>query len=176
MGFAPRLLTRFFAFSALAVGAAFVAAASADAAGTVKVQRSIPFAATAQVSAAVRDQCQLQTKVPEFLSQAAGGSVELVEGALNRKAGRVLEMEIIEVHSPGGGVFSGAKWMTVKGELYDRGKQIGSFRAKRSSGGGAFAAYKGTCGIIGRCTKTLGQDIATWLAAPTANASLGELH
>jgi len=176
MGLMPKLLTRFFILSALAVGAAFVVAASADAAGTVKVLRSIPFASVEQVPAAVRDQCQLQTKVPEFLAEAAGGSVELVEGPLNRKAGRVLEMEIVDVHSPGGGAFSGPKWMTVKGELYDGGKQIGSFHAKRSSGGGAFAAYKGTCGIIGRCTKTLGQDIATWLASPTANAQLGELH
>ena len=62
----------------------------------------------------------------------------------------------------------------MKGELYDRGKQIGSFRAKRFSGGGAFGAFKGTCAIIGRCTKTLGQDIATWLAAPTQNAELGD--
>ena len=172
----PKLLTRFFALCVFVAGAVVVAAPPADAADTVKVQRTIPFASTAQVPAAVRDECQLQTKVPEFLAAAAGGSVELVDGALNRKAGRVLEMEISEVHSPGGGAFSGPKWMTVKGVLFDRGKQIGSFQAKRSSGGGAFAAYKGTCAIIGRCAKTLGQDIATWLASPTANAGLGELH
>jgi len=174
MGSVSKLLIRFAALSSLVVGAVFVAAPPADAADTVKVQRTIPFASTAQVPAAVRDQCQLQTKVPDFLSQSAGGRVELVDGALNRKVGRVLEMEIIEVHSPGGGSFSGPKWLTVKGELYDRGKQIGSFRAKRYTTGGAFALFKGTCAIIGRCTKTLGQDIATWLASPTATAELGD--
>jgi hypothetical protein len=66
--------------------------------------------------------------------------------------------------------------MTVKGELYDRGKQIGSFRAKRYTTGGAFGAFKGTCSIIGRCTKTIGEDIARWLAAPTQNAIIGDAN
>ena len=129
-GLVAKLLTRSFALCALAVGAFGVAALPA-AAETVKIQRSIPFGPTAQVPAAVKDSCQLQTKVPAFVKEAAGSSVELVDGPLNRKVGRVLEMEISEVHAPGGGAFSGPKWMSVKGELYDRGKQIGSFRAKR---------------------------------------------
>ena len=136
----PKLRTRSFALCALAAGAFGVAALPA-AAETVKIQRSIPFGSTAQVPAAVKDSCQLQTKVPEFVKEAAGGSVELVDGPLNRNVGRVLEMQITEVHAPGGG---------------------------------AFGAFKGTCSIIGRCTKALGQDIATWLTAPTQNAEIGD--
>ena len=158
---------------ALAAGALMLMAAGAASAQT-KVQRSIPFAANAAVPQAVRDQCQLQTKVPEFVAASAGSSVELVDGAVSRKTGRVLEMEITEVHAPGGGAFSGAKWMTVNGTLYDRGKSIGNFRAKRFSTGGAFGGFKGTCAIIGRCAKAIGTDIAGWLAAPTANANLGD--
>ncbi len=169
----PRLASRIAQAIALAVGAIALAALPASA-QTTKIQRSIPFAANAAVPAAVRDQCALQTKVPEFIAESAGSSVELADGALNRKAGRVLEMEITEVHAPGGGAFSGAKWLSVKGELYDRGKQIGSFRAKRFSTGGAFGGFKGTCAIIGRCAKAIGQDIAGWLASPTPNAQLGD--
>ena len=174
MRFVPSHPTRFVALGALVAGAVCLTAQPAGAAETVKIQRSIPFASTAQVPAAVKESCQLQTKVPEFVSQSAGGSVQLVDGALNRKVGRVLEMEITEVHAPGGGAFSGPKWLSVKGELYDRGKQIGSFRAKRYTTGGAFGAFKGTCSIIGRCTKAIGEDIAKWLAAPTANAEIGD--
>ena len=159
---------------ALAAGALVLMAAGAASAQVTKVQRSIPYAANAAVPQAVRDQCQLQTKVPEFVAAAAGSSVELVDGAVNRKSGRVLEMEITEVHAPGGGVFSGAKWMAVNGNLYDRGKSIGSFRARRYSTGGAFGGFKGTCGILGRCSKAIGDDIARWLAAPTPNANLGD--
>jgi hypothetical protein len=155
----------------LATGALLLPAPPAFAQAT-KVPRSIPFAKSAAVPDAVRAQCELQTKVPEFIAQTAGSSVELVD-APSRKAGRVLEMEITEVHAPGGGAFSGAKWMTVNGTLYDRGKQIGSFRAKRYSTGGAFGAFKGSCAIIGRCARAIGQDIAGWLVAPTQNAMLG---
>ena len=169
----PKSGSRIALWIALAAGA-FVLAALPASAQTTKVQRAIPYAANAAVPPAVRDQCALQTKVPEFLAQSAGSAVELVDGALNRKAGRVLEMEITEVHAPGGGAFSGPKWMSVNGTLYDRGKQIGSFRAKRYSTGGAFGGFKGTCAIIGRCGKAIGQDIAGWLGAPTQNAELGD--
>ena len=173
MGSVSKLCSRMAVFTALVAGALVLAALPA-AADTTKMLRSIPFAANAPVPAAVRDQCALQTKVPEFIAQAAGSSVELVDGTLNRKVGRVLELEITEVHAPGGGAFSGPKWMSVKGELYEKGKQIGSFRAKRYSTGGAFGGFKGTCSIIGRCTKAIGDDIAGWLGAPTQNAQLGD--
>ena len=165
---------RHVAIAALAVGTALLAAAPARAAEVVKIQRSIPFATTAQVPPKVRDSCQLQSKLSGFIAESAGSSVQVVDGPLPRGVGRVLEMEITEVHAPGGGAFSGPKWMTVKGELFDRGKSVGSFRAKRFTTGGAFGAFKGTCSIIGRCTKALGQDIAAWLAAPTANAEIGD--
>jgi hypothetical protein len=174
MRFVPKRLSGFVLLGALAAAAVAVAALPAGAAEPVKIQRSIPFASTAQVPPAVRDSCQLQTKVPDFIKQSAGEGVQVVDGALNRKLGRVLEMEITEVHAPGGGAFSGPKWMSVKGELFDHGKSIGSFRAKRFTTGGAFGAFKGTCSIIGRCAKALGEDIAKWLAAPTPNAEIGD--
>jgi hypothetical protein len=174
MGTVPKLCSRIAVLIALVTSAFVLAALPAGAADTTKILRSIPFAANAPVPPAVRDQCALQTKVPEFIQQAAGSSVELVDGALDKKKSRVLELEISEVHAPGGGAFSGPKWMSVKGELYDKGKQIGSFRAKRYSTGGAFGGFKGTCSIIGRCTKAIGDDIAGWLGAPTQNAELGD--
>ena len=176
MGLVPTLSSRFVVAGALAAGVVWLVAASAGAAEPVKIQRSISFASTAQVPPKVKEECDLQSKIPAFVSQAAGASVQVVDGALNRKVGRVLEMEITEVHAPGGGAFSGPKWLTVKGELYDRGKQIGSFRAKRYTTGGACGAFKGTCSIIGRCTKTIGEDIAKWLAAPTPNAIIGDAN
>ena len=174
MGSVTKLCTRIAVFTAVLAGVVALASPPAAAAETVKLQRSIPFAPNSPVPAAVRDQCALQTKLPEFVQVAAGSSVELVDGTLDRRRGRVLEMEITEVHAPGGGAFSGPKWMSVKGELFSNGKSIGSFRAKRFSTGGAFGGFKGTCAIIGRCSKTLGQDIATWLGSPTANAQLGD--
>jgi hypothetical protein len=159
---------------ALAAAGWLLLAAGAASAQATKVPRAIPYASNAAVPAAVREQCQLETKVSEFLAASAGSSVQLIDGPVSRKSGRVLEMEITEVHAPGGGAFSGAKWMTVKGQLFEGGKSIGSFRAKRFSTGGAFGGFKGTCAIIGRCARAIGQDIASWLTAPSQNAMLGD--
>ena len=83
-------------------------------------------------------------------------------------------MAITEVTAFGGGAWSGAKWMTVKGTLVENDKPIASFRAKRYSTGGAFGGFKGTCSIIGRCTKAIAQIIAEWLKNPVDGARLGD--
>jgi hypothetical protein len=59
--------------------------------------------------------------------------------------------------------------VAVSGKLSDKGKPIGSFRAKRLS-----TALKGTCGTLARISQAIGQDIATWLNAPTMDAELGD--
>jgi hypothetical protein len=63
----------------------------------------------------------------------------------------------------------------IKGSLSQRGKMLGDFKARRYSGGGMFGGYKGTCAILGRCVKTLGRDVAEWLAHPASQAVLGDL-
>jgi hypothetical protein len=151
----------------------FLAGVSSDAlAQTVKVQSTISFSEGSGTPQKVKDECQLQTKVPKFLSEYAG-DVQLVSGALG-KSGRTLHLEITEVRAPGGGAFSGAKSMTVKGTLREDGKKIGNFVASRFSGGGAFAFYKGTCAIVGRCAKAIGKDIADWLKSPGKDSRLGD--
>jgi len=59
--------------------------------------------------------------------------------------------------------------MSVTGKLHDRGKVIGSFRAKRVSTGA-----RSTCGTLGKIATVIGQDIAAWLAAPSMNAEIGD--
>jgi hypothetical protein len=139
---------------------------------SIKVLRTVPFAAKARVPQKVQDECDLQTKVPAFLSQHAA-DVELIDSKLG-STGRVLDLRIGDVHAPGGGAFSGPKWMTVTGVLRENGHEVARFSAKRFSTGGMFGAYKGTCAIIGRCAKTIGKDIASWLQNPQNGAQLGD--
>src|SRR5262245_1731919 len=142
-------------------------AAAAESAG-VQVPRSIPFAPTAGNYAKVEQECQIQTAVPAAIAQYAT-DVQLVDQPA--KSVRSLELSITELHAPGGGPFSGPKWMAVSGKLHDGSKVIGSFRAKRLSTGGM---VRGNCATLGRCAQAIGQDIAAWLKAPTMDAELGD--
>ena len=135
----------------------------------VEVPRTISFAPSAGGGTKAQEECQFQTKVPAAIQEFGGSDVQLVDKP--SKGGRSLELSITEMHAPGGGPFSGPKWMTVSGKLLDHGKVIGSFRAKRLSTGGF---VRGTCATLGRCAQAIGQDVATWLKAPTMDAELGD--
>ncbi len=152
-------------------------ATSIASAQEVRVPTEVKFAANSNVRAAVINECDLQTKLPEFLrtyGKKNGIDVVLSKKALHKKQkGRVLLLEITSVSGAGGGAWSGPKSVSVKGSLYKNGTFIGNFTASRASGGGFFGAYKGTCAILGRCVKTLGSDIAKWLKNPSKNAHLG---
>lgn len=137
---------------------------------TIGIAAAVPFAEGINVPEAVRNECHLGEQVSTFLQQFAPD----VKVAGNPKEGRYLDMSITEVFASGGGAWSGPKWMEVKGTLLDNGTAGASFRAKRFSTGGAFGGFKGTCSIIGRCTKTIAKDIATWLKAPVDGAELGD--
>lgn len=152
----------------LALGCALGLAAPA--AAEVEVVKDIPFAKGLEVRDAVRNECQLGSKLASFIAQY-GSDVKLVDKLSGAK---VLDVKITELHAPGGGGFSGPRWMEARGTLKQGGKAVASFRVKRFTTGGAFAAFKGTCAILGRLPKAMGQDIARWLENPTDNAELGD--
>ena len=154
----------------LFVIALFCAMSASAAEDTIGIPRAVPIAENVDVSQAVRNECQLGEKVSTFLAQFAS-NVTVSDDATK---GRYLRMEITEVVATGGGAWSGPKWMTVKGTLLENDKAIASFRAKRYSTGGAFGGFKGTCSIIGRCTKAIAEDIANWLKSPVDGAELGD--
>lgn len=62
----------------------------------------------------------------------------------------------------------------VIGTLTMDGAILATFKALRSTRGGVFGGYKGICSKLSRCVKTLGSDIAGWLANPIDNAELGD--
>jgi hypothetical protein len=132
-------------------------------AADVTVSRKIEFAKSASVRSAIQEQCNLQTSIPEAVASNSADA-ELVDGSGN------LNLEITEVHGPGGWIFSGPKWLEVSGKL-TRGGKTYSFRAKRYS---AFDPFGGVCSILTKCGRAIGSDIATWLQNPTDGAELGD--
>jgi len=143
--------------------AVFLVPVLADASG-LTVAKKIPYANPAGVRKAIRDTCDLQTSIPAAVAQATGARLVNGRGSL--------ELMISKVHGPAGWIFSGPKWVEVKGKLRRRGRVVGSFRAKRYSAFNPFVG--GTCSILAHCSRAIATDIAGWVESPSMHAKLGD--
>jgi len=153
----------------LAISFSLLVALAGAAAGAqpIRLADRVELSDAAGATSAVREQCGLQTGLPEWVA-AAAKDVQLVEG--HPQGGRVLELKIIEIHAPGGGPFSGPKWMLVGAELKEGGRTVATARGKRVTA----EPFGGTCGQLGKVGRAIAVDIAAWLANPTAGAELGD--
>jgi hypothetical protein len=144
--------------------------------GTLVINE-IVFSDDAGVPAAVEQECNLLQGLSGNIKTAAASQyASILEGSVSAPADAdVLKVEIINLVGPGGGAWSGGKSVLIKGSLTKKGQHVGSFKALRVSSGGVWGGYMGTCAILGRCIKTLGEDVAGWLKHPVDNAKLGDL-
>lgn len=140
------------------------------------ISSNIPFRKGTHVPTAVRQECALGLNLSKFIDSAADDHDYNIQqkAELKKAKGRVLDIEITEVYGLGGGAYSGHKSVSIQGTLKDNGKVVGSFTGKRYSGGGFWGGFKGTCSILGRCVKALGNDVALWLENPYKDARLGD--
>ena len=143
---------------------------------TVVIPEKIPFGKDTMVPPKVKSECQIEEKIARFMVEfAKKAGINVVREKPSGGEYLVLSAEVINVVGAGGGAWSGSKSIKIKGEVKDQnGKVVANFTAGRYSGGGAFAGYKGTCSILGRCTKAIGKDVGTWLIDPQPNAMLGD--
>lgn len=144
--------------------------------GTLVI-RPVAFKEDMYVREAIKNECNLDGKLTQFIEQYAADQYANIirdESDVPPDA-QVLTIEFSEVIGAAGGAWSGAKAVMITGKVTQNGEELGDFKARRYSGGGMFAAYKGTCSILGRCVKALGRDVAEWLRHPTPKAALGDL-
>ena len=134
---------------ATALALPFVAGAGI---GPVVMLRSASFSDDAMVRDAVREECNLDTTVPRWIAAAAQGRVSTVDSV--PQDGSVLSIQITDAAEAGNAFAGRHKSLTIRGELRDGDKVVGSFRARRSTGGGMWGAYKGNCSFFHRCVKT----------------------
>jgi hypothetical protein len=122
-----------------------------------------PVAPAVHVHDKVLQECRLQSLLPQSIADRNGDIVLTEAGGSQR-----LDLEIVDIHAPSGGWFSGPKWITVEGRLL-QGKTVkGSFLAKETSMASATA-----CGMLSKVITVLAADIVYWLQNPTKNATLG---
>jgi len=152
---------------AVVVSSALLVAATASA-DAVKIPRDVPYAADARIAENIKRECtDLGDKLAEFLAQYAGEhDVETVavDHVDPHARGRVLVVEITDAVSGGNAFIGHRKSMSARAELFVDGVSKGDVNFTRDSMGGAAAAFKGSCSVLGRCTKALGRDLAEWLA------------
>lgn len=142
--------------------------------GELTILKPIEFGETAIVREEVRDQCQLQTRLPEFIAEYAKQEVEDIvfsESVSDKTPGKVLIVEITDVSETGNFWTGRSGALTIRAELREDGEVIGTFRSRRATQGGAFGGYKGRCAFLGRCAKALGRDVAKWLEDPVMDAT-----
>lgn len=145
---------------------------AALAGGSITVPKKVPYEKGIHVPDAVRAECALEQKTAEHLHAALGGKFDKVSAAdsvSGKTAGKALEMKITNVLAPGGGSWSGPKSVEVRGTLWENGKQLGSFTARRNTTRG-----HGTCGMLERDVKEIAADIAKWIDSPGKGDRLGD--
>lgn len=158
-----------------AILAALVLAMSAavQASDVVTVSQFTPFADDSGASENVKRECKIEERLPKYLKAYAKKHTEVVFSTepLDGVEGKVLYMEFSHVYAPGGGGYSGAKSVEVEGELKENGEVIASFTVDRAA---LFGMTPGTCSMLKRVAKKIGEDVAMWLQAPEMDSMLGD--
>lgn len=148
-------------------------AATAEAKDVITISELTPFAEDSGATDAVKKECGFEERLPKYLKSEAKKIADIVMTTepLETVEGKVLYMETTHVFAPGGGGYSGAKNVEVEGELRENGEVIASFTVDRSA---LFGMTPGTCSMLKRVAKKIGEDVAEWLEAPEMDAMLGD--
>ena len=142
---------------------------------TLTISQSIPFAEDSGASDDIKNECKFETRLPEYLKKEAKRDFDVVlsKEPLEDAEGKTLSLIIANMYGLGGGAFSGSKSAIVTGELKENGEVIASMSLRRHS---IMGMAPGTCSILKRIAKKMGEDIAEWLEEPTMDAKLGDLE
>jgi hypothetical protein len=131
----------------------------ARAASPILIDRTIPLAD------GVTDrlpECPWATELATGIARQADGLVKLSDTPLADGPTRTLKIRATHVHVPGGGNFSGPKWIRLVGELRLDGKLLDTFEMRRTSGSGW---PRNACSTARMVAKPLMSDVARWARA-----------
>lgn len=148
----------------------------------VLVQSPAVFDPQAPIVGKVKEECAVDSLLGNHVLQQVGlrypGTLTVADATVT-ELDRVLHLTILSVTGIGGGGWTGPKSVTVRVDLKQNGRVLGSTVLKRASRGGAFGGMIGTCAIIEKCTEAIAKDLGKWLAianptsSVTAEAAIG---
>jgi hypothetical protein len=135
---------------------AMLAATASAWADGVQLLTPVTYASESSVVPKVREACKVEERLATDVSGTLGGST-------TSTAGTVARVSILDVVGIGGGGWTGPKVLTIRVELLKDGKVEHTTQLTRTTTGGAFAGFKGTCSMLERDANTLAKDVANWV-------------
>lgn len=152
------------------VALACLAPVSARAEDVVQVSSLIPYQSDDVANEDVRKECNWNTTMPRYLAEESKGRVIVAENKSNTNTGKRLVLVATNLHTLGGGGWTGPKWLVLEGKLMDGDKLLGNFEVRRQTIGGSFRG----CSTLESLSEEISDDILEWLKAPGLNAKLGD--
>ena len=127
----------------------------------ITISRAIPYSEHSGAREEIKQQCLLDTQIPQYIESAARGKLDVVVTTddLETVPGKTLVVEIKSVYAPrGGGFVSGGHSVLVHFELRENGEVLAAKDRNRRTAQGF-----STCGSLKRVSDALGRDIVGWL-------------
>lgn len=152
------------------VALACLAPVSARAEDVVQVSSLIPYQSDDVADETVRKECNWNTTMPRYLAEESDGRVIVAENKSNTNTGKRLVLVATNLHTLGGGAWTGPKWLVLEGNLMHGDKLLGNFEVRRQTIGGSFRA----CSTLESLSEEISDDILEWLKEPGLNAKLGD--
>ena len=152
------------------VALACLAPVSARAEDVVQVSSVIPYQRDDVADETVRKECNWNTTMPRYLAKESDGRVIVAENKSNTNTGKRLMLVSTNLHTLGGGGWTGPKWLVLEGKLMQGNKLLGNFEVRRQTIGGSFRA----CSTLESLSEEISDDILEWLKEPGLNAKLGD--
>lgn len=144
---------------------------------TIYIKNIIPYAETAPIAPNIKAECTIDQQLSDFIiSSAKASGLNVVAKNNIGKNDIELKVEIVDAVSRGGAFRGHNKYVSINGSIVKGNKVYQSFQAARMSGGGFWGAYKGSCSVLGRTVKALGNDVGIWLSSPVDGAKLGDAY
>jgi hypothetical protein len=137
---------------------ALLAVAAAAHADGIALLTPVTYSAESSVVPKVREACKIEERLTADVGAALGSTTEST-------AGEVVRVSIVDVMGVGGGAWSGPKAISIRVDLMKNGKLERSTHLTRTTTGGAFGGFKGTCSMLERDSTVLGKDVAKWVAS-----------
>ena len=130
----------------------------------------IPYLNADSADDDLREDCDWNRTTAVYLASESEGRVVLPGSTVKPAPRKRLTLVTQTLHTVGGGILTGPKWVVIEGTLTEDGKTIGTFEGRRQSIRGSFTA----CKTVRALGEAVADDILGWIDAPKMDSKLGD--